>query len=306
MFRHIPPAIVFLCCLLSMVAGQVPPNPNLDPISQVETNGRRAEREFRAGTVPSGRANTIFRPYLIGRSSGEMVRVSLKTLPASTADLRPYRSFLKAKNTGVTRLLSESDCMVQNDGRLVFNSLCPQLVLPDGGGYYSFRRSQYISKYLSDLGFVAGNLVIRGLFEQGILVDLGSEDIEKVGINHDAAISLLAFRSASSTDEGDRQNLELESGVRIGERIFKRRLPVHEGTTYLARFIAFRGPGHKGGVTDEVTNVLKRDSRADIIVVFRVVAVETDGSATIIWKQLVRRPSPILELSLKEKNGHQQ
>src|SRR4051794_25778319 len=98
MLRSALQTIAFLCCLLSMAAAQQAPNPTLDPIRQVETNGRQAEREFAAGAVTTARPNgPMLPPYLLGKSSEVTVKMALKNLPASTADLTPYRDFLKKK-----------------------------------------------------------------------------------------------------------------------------------------------------------------------------------------------------------------
>ena len=61
------------------------------------------------------------------------------------------------------------------------------------------------------------------------------------------------------------------------------------------RSIAYRGKFRRAeaGV---VYNELDFDKRRDIIVVFKIVDVEPDGSATIVWRMLRESKSPKLKI----------
>jgi hypothetical protein len=64
------------------------------------------------------------------------------------------------------------------------------------------------------------------------------------------------------------------TGATIDGVAYKRRLPVEIGATYLLRSITFE--------------------EADVLVAFRVVREDADGSLIIAWKMLEKYPTPKL------------
>ena len=78
-------------------------------------------------------------------------------------------------------------------------------------------------------------------------------------------------------------------------------LPAIENTTYVLRVIAYRG-SFRHLFQGKTYDLLLDDTRKDIIVVFRVIGKNTDGSVTILWKELDRKDSPKLNYSKKNED----
>ena len=91
---------------------------------------------------------------------------------------------------------------------------------------------------------------------------------------------------------------ELQSAVEKDGYYYAKELRAVEQMTYVIRSVAYRGNVYRlvgGFVYDE----LDFDKRLDITVAFRIIRKHDDGSITIIWKEIARKPSPVL----KRKKG---
>jgi hypothetical protein len=71
-------------------------------------------------------------------------------------------------------------------------------------------------------------------------------------------------------------------------------LPVADNTTYALRSIAYQGTIMRS-IQTLTYNELDVDKRRDVIVVFRVVKRDADGSVTILWKELSNKNAPKLK-----------
>ncbi|CAN5561461.1 hypothetical protein BH10ACI1_BH10ACI1_10090 [soil metagenome] len=266
---------------------------------RMDAQDKRTRRQAEnAGVVKNGdvtSANNISPTNKkIKKERNRRIEEAMKNLPESIADLSKYKSFLKQDKTGLFRLLTENGC----DTNLA-STICPQEILPDGGAFYSFRIKDYQSKYLSDIALKGKLIFSQSVFSQGIIVKLdnGETDLNAINLSHEAIKFLVDFSPATTLAEAKKQFDQFENGVTSGKYVYKYNLPYENNATYALRVTAYRG---KVTMVSENTasgssfNILEGDERRDVIVLFRILAVEPDGSLTIIWRELQRKASPKL------------
>ncbi|MCI0663218.1 MAG: hypothetical protein L0220_19300 [Acidobacteria bacterium] len=189
-------------------------------------------------------------------------------------DLAAYAEFLKQSNTGLIRLIPGG----------LFEGL---LIMRGGGSYYSFTRlnheygnssdiqlrSDRKSDYLPlppEYNFVSG---FAGA-NYGFITVLGDIPLEKVTLNLDAVKFLVDYVSPSPESEVRAEKRRAFDGIGKDGFIYKNTVPAIPNHTYVLRSINF--------------------SQSDVLVAFRVVRSENDGSVVILWKRLKRFPRPEL------------
>ncbi len=272
------------------------------PIDRMEANDKRTAKQQR-----DGQDNDPFNTKLyedlrrkFAKSGVERIASAKKRIPPTIADTSRYSEFLKQPKTGIVTLLNGSDCIQRDEGGgLVLDSTCPQLVLPGGGGHYSFRRNEYAHESLADLGLRADHLVSFGKLNQAILVDIGVANIESVRDDHPALKFLYNFAPASTKDDAAKEFAKFEIGIDSAGYVYRNSLPVKANSTFAVRVIAYKGKVRQ--VIDvfgdrRKIDILNGDLRKDVIVLFRVIAKEPDGSVTVIWKEIRRKDSPKLKV----------
>lgn len=184
-------------------------------------------------------------------------------LSPSEQDRAAYARFLKQPDTGLMRLLPREDY----DGKIVSS-------VRGGGAYYSFteRSNEYgwsdisLEQGYLKTGFAGANY--------GMLTMLGDVPLENVSLETIAA-SLVAVHQAAANEPLARiEQRRWSDGTTVDGTAFKDRLPLKANSTYLLRAILY--------------------SSHDCLVAFRVVRIDSDGSAIILWKLLKNYPVPQL------------
>jgi hypothetical protein len=145
-----------------------------------------------------------------------------------------------------------------------------------GGAYYSFtyRTHQYgdashlsLSKGQFEVGFSGANY--------GFLTNLGDVPLESVSLNTPAANLPATYKRATLDRDARREHRRFGEGVVVDGITFNRSLPMAPHSTYLLRAVNY--------------------GNSDVLVAFRVVEVESDGTALILWKLLKRSSTPRLD-----------
>ncbi|MBX7173439.1 MAG: hypothetical protein K1X72_20895 [Pyrinomonadaceae bacterium] len=214
--------------------------------------------------------------------------------------LEKYAVFLQDSNTGLIKLLNSFDC-AKNSQVLVASDNCLNNTMPGAGASYSFRYKNYRIPQLADISLVENSFKVTGDWLHGIFVDVGDialnlVDFKIAGMQYLSNFPpALEFQSAKETD------YKLAAGIMNKGLIYKRQLPIRENTTYLLRSIAYRGEVLKT-VEGFVYNELDYDKRKDVIIAFRVVKQDLDGSVIIAWKLLSSKNSPKIEKLEKKEN----
>ncbi|HEX8921710.1 MAG TPA: hypothetical protein VF766_09545 [Pyrinomonadaceae bacterium] len=194
-----------------------------------------------------------------------MKEVEKQFLSPAPEDRAAFASFLQQSGTGIIRLLPREkfDGILQTRG---------------GGAYYSFTRLTHEYGYGSDIELQQGNLSVGFAgADFGLLTMLGDVSLDDLTLEHPTVEYLSNFKTPTKENEARTQKRQLDSGVTVNEVSYKRHLPALVDKTYVLRSINY-GEG-------------------DILVAFRVVRRETDGSLVILWKTLKKYPVPSLERS---------
>jgi hypothetical protein len=200
----------------------------------------------------------------------ESLREQLKAreavlLAPSDEDRGTYAEFLARPDTGLIRLLPREKW----DGKLSMRG---------GGAYYSFARLTHEYGYGSDVELQQGLLGVGFAgADFGFMFDLRDVPLEEVSEETEAVRYMASFRTPSAEPEaraayrqfGDRH------GHQAGPRTYRSRLRAVAGHTYALRSVNYR--------------------QSDVLVAFRLVRKDADGSFVMLWKLLKRYPKPALE-----------
>jgi hypothetical protein len=250
------------------------------------------------------------------RKETEATRVERekKSLSASKEDRNKYSDFLKLKNTGLIRLLPREkydtpELQRKNRGRVApasfprktFDDFQSRPVFTDindvprvgtasgapnspvvpkrsgdargGGAYYSFTHKSHEYGYATELSLEQGQFQVGFYGENyGFLTDIGDVALESVDLNTPAAKSLATYKRAKHEADARLESRRFDQGLTLDGVEVKSRLPMRLNSTYVLRAINY----------DE----------ADVLVAFKVVEIDSDGSPLILWKQLKRYSTP--------------
>jgi len=190
-----------------------------------------------------------------------------------------YKDFLKQKDTGLIRLLSRKE---ENE-RMMVSAENPTAYIPfrGGGASYSFSARNYGDE------LVASELLLETISSDppnktfyltaslGFITNLGDAALEDVTVDRKEArflVDLMAPNRESALREYQRMS---SSGFEKNAVFYSRWSPAKNNTTYLARTIQYES--------------------ADLLVAFRTVREEPDGSFVILWKILKKNPTPVFK-----------
>jgi hypothetical protein len=199
-------------------------------------------------------------------------------LSPSAEDRAAFAEFLKQPHTGLIRILP----------RGLYEDM---LNIRGGGAYYSFTRLTHEYGYGSDIelwmvphnpnnddaippipeyrfhtGFAGA--------DYGFIVRLGDVPIEEVTLGYDEIKYLVDYRPPSREPEVRAEQRRVLGVIQNGRFENPSTVPVHVNCTYALRSINF--------------------DRSDVLVAFRVVRQETDGSVLLLWKRLKQFSTPAL------------
>lgn len=214
-----------------------------------------------------------------------------KQLQGNSQDLFKYAPFLQQPKTGMFRLLPDLGCE-ENDLILRADETCLKSI-PESS-FYSFREEEHTAEIISDLRLKNNYLVSDGILSTGILVNLGDIELGRITLESDGIGFLKEFVPQKLNREASKQSQEIVKGIKSGKYLYKRFVPAVENNTYAFRIVAYKGNvfrSYRGFRFD----LLEGDKRIDMILAFRVIRKDKDGSITVLWKELQRKESPKLE-----------
>lgn len=226
-------------------------------------------KEQRARLKPDARLITRYAALLNGSPRGELI----KLFPDAGCE----------DNSHVLR--ADSDCA----------SWIPN------SAFYSFREREHTSDYLADISYKENFLVSNGILSQGIMTMLGDVPLENVSLSSEGLTFLVQYQPSPYSREANQQFLAINKGVMSGKFFYRSFLPVVENQTYAARIIAYEGKYFVNYEQYRV-DVLNRDNRQDVIVAFRLVGKNEDGSLNILWKELSRKTPPKVIFPKKQES----
>jgi hypothetical protein len=184
-------------------------------------------------------------------------------LSVSEEDRARFADFLKQSDTGIIRLLPREK---YND----------KTMIRGGGAYYSFTQLDHEYGRGSDISFGQGRFLTGFAGANfGFICDLGSTPIEQVTLDHPALQFPLTFASPTTEPEARQHQRLTSAGFSAAGFDYRRYVVAFEGRTYILRSIDYE--------------------TSDVLVVFRVIREDSDGSMVLLWKRLKKFSTPRLE-----------
>jgi hypothetical protein len=182
-------------------------------------------------------------------------------LAPSPSDRTAFAGFLRMPNTGLIRLLPREvyDSETYHTKR--------RLNIRGGGAYYSFADLTHAYGFGNDIE-LDHNILSVGFAgaDYGMLTNLGGRSLEEVTLIDPRTRFMAEYKPAKPEPDARFEFRRFQNGVTIDGVLYRSKLPVQVGTTYLLRSIVYR--------------------KSDVLVAFRVVRKDTDGSVIIAWKVL--------------------
>jgi hypothetical protein len=139
-----------------------------------------------------------------------------------------------------------------------------------------------------------GNIVSLGKLQQGLMVNIGDIPIENVSSKYPDAEFIENYKPLVDSAAAQKDFVKFKSGVLLGNKKYASVLKSEPNTTYILRSIAFRGNYYRE-INRAAYDEFEFDKRKDILVVFRIVSQESDGSIVLLWKELRKTKAPKLE-----------
>ncbi len=244
------------------------------------------------------------RPSLTGMPRGgsfllrtKPTKEQKKRLQPDAQDLAKYAPFLEQPRTGIFRLMPDIGC-TENINVIRADAVCLNFI-PESS-YYSFREKEHTIEMLADIRLRNGFLISDGIMSQGILVRLGETALEKIAPASAGLEYLSNYAPHTQSSDAQKQYIEMMRGVRVGSHEYKKALPMIENATYALRVVAYKGSVYRS-FRGYRFDVLFGDKRIDMTIAFRVIRKETDGTATLLWKEIERREAPRLIFPKRSK-----
>ena len=198
----------------------------------------------------------------------DLAKLEKRFLAPSAEDRAAYAEFLSQSDAGLIRLLPRE----KYDSDVNRNS---GMTVRGGGAYYSFSRQTHEYGFAIDIGLAQGYLQTGfGGADYGMLTKLDVVQLEDISTKLPGVAFLADYVAVTEEPQARIEQRRFDTGTVIDGVTYKRRVPVEVGATYALRSISF--------------------DTSDVLVAFRVVRQDTDGSLIIAWRMLEKYPTPKL------------
>lgn len=232
--------------------------------ARVEADRRRQEAEMRRRALNNRKPDTVL-PIVL--TEDELTSDERKVLTPTSEDLKANAEFLRQSGTGIFRLMRVDK---QNHRKVVRAdnlAVSGDVLLVGGGAQYSFTKKNHNADKWSDiawdedwfLGGVGGQAI-------GVLVELGDVSLESVNLESAGMGYLIKFVPAATESAAERQFQQLEKGETDNGFSYGLSVRWKLDTTYALRSINY--------------------GRSDLLVAFRAIRQDSNGSLIVLWKKL--------------------
>lgn len=271
-----------------------PYNPSNPLPDWVRRNAEKRDQMERTRRNSENDADRIVSNPRVGRDSArrrEILEEEQKRIEAivspNPADTAKYRDFLQQSKTGLFRLIPNFGC---DTTKIIYvEGDCLNYV--PNGWIYSFRQKNYpFINFLSDIRLDKEYLISEGFHTQGILVELGTDNLENITSETDGMKFLSEYAPATQFQEAKDQYEKLKNGIENGNFKYSNAVKYKENITYALRSIAYKSENR----------MIKSDKRSDVTIAFRIIRKEENGGISILWKEISRQKAPRLKVP---KNG---
>ena len=260
-----------------------------DPLGRLEST--RTQRipfpgSYRLSRIGSSKIEYVDLSPLYRKTTDK----ELQLLAPNAEDLRKYDDFLRQSNTGIIKLAEDKGCS-ENLNVMITTPDCSTYSMPGAGSSFSFRVNDYRIPRLADITFSQNSFQATGINLHGIFVELGDVPLEQVNLQTKGLEFPVNFNAEPDSQKARELDQQLIKGIENNGFLYSRSIGIKNNMTYVLRSIAYRGKYLR--TENKLTyNELDFDKRNDVIIAFRVVRLEEDGSVTILWKQLAKQDSP--------------
>ncbi len=292
---HLPFLLSFCCgCGLS-IFGQT--TSNLDQLrakemlnaqlrEEDEQRKKATEQGLQRGEE-AGNINTVANRYF--SSESELPAAEKKLLTTDAAELQKHQALLRQPDTGLFKLLN------YQEAKAALSDAKSQFFYPHirgGGTYYSFAKRNHSANEWAQLhlqdgilqgaytemkrttvansGGVIQSFVYTSGYSLAVFAALENVRLEEVSLQHPALQALTELQPATQYQDFISQIKQYNTGVQIGQQRYESSIRARFETTFVMRSINYK--------------------KADVIIAFRIVQQDADGSLHILWKQLKRFP----------------
>jgi hypothetical protein len=194
----------------------------------------------------------------------ELTVLEKKILAPSDTDRSAYPEFVGQHDRGLIRLMP----------REVYDK-DTTLTVRGGGAYYSFTRLTHAYGRGSDISLEQGFLKVGFAgADYGMLINVGDVPLEEINTEHARVKFLAAYSRVLEEPQARVEQRRFGSGTSIDGTLYSERVRAQVNATYVVRSINY--------------------SESDVLVAFRVIRKDTDGSLIITWKMLKEFPVPDL------------
>ncbi len=216
----------------------------------------------------------------------------LKFVAPDESLLVKYTEFLRQPDTGLIKLINDKGC-AENTKIVVATDDCLKYTMPGAGSSYSFRTENYRIPRLADITFTGNSFQAEGILLHGIFVNIGDISLEKVSLQTPGMKFLTDFQPEPDFDKAKNVDAQLSVGIKKDNFIYRRALFAVESNTFALRSIAYDGKSFRA-IRGVIYNEFDFDKRKDLMVVFRIVQKDAEGNATILWKIIQQKKSPVI------------
>lgn len=193
-------------------------------------------------------------------------------LSPSKEDRKAHAEFLAQPGTGLVRLLPREEW----NGKLSTRG---------GGAYYSFTRLRHEYDYGTNIGFEQGSLSARLAGASfGFMANLGDAPLEALTAETEAVQYMASYKTPAFEPDARKSQMQFGgAGYEVGGVTYKDTVPVSVGSTYALRSVEY--------------------NNSDVLVAFRVLRKDSDGSVVLLWKMLEEFPKPTLQRNVAAAGG---
>lgn len=202
-----------------------------------------------------------------------------------------YEAFLRGPDTGLFKIIALGGPTVSVSGTQSGGVFVP---IRGGGSFYSFSKHRHDADEWAQLRLFRGQLQSGRTLQEKLVpfgermttvrftpdgltafVSLGDVPLENVGLQTSGVGFLSSLTPPTEFAELEELTRRLAAGVKDGPFSYVSSLPVNPDATFALRSVLYK--------------------QADLLIAFRVVRQDDDGSLHILWKQLKSYSPPSLK-----------
>lgn len=244
------------------------PKTSLEKAREIEGYERdRARKEIEDIRKQNNPLNIGLPKSKMEYSENSLTSAQKKLLEPAPEDYKTFADFLRQPDTGLIRLMPKGKYAYNGTVSASDPKMDKTLPIPGAGAFYSFTKKTHVLSPNSDI-YLADDVFYSGFVGDvlGLVVLLGDVPLESVNSNTRGVDTLAGFAPPPYGAAMEEQKEKNAAGFKVGNHSFRSTLIALPDATYALRSTAY--------------------DRSDVLIAFRVVRQDNDGSLIILWKKL--------------------